>query len=216
MTIGRVGAWTAIVLVGLLLLLGLVLPQLLESRSYGLPFQRLVLLVRPSLENLHKPYVLKPGENIAGLIILGGNTTRPAAAQELLVSQPGARVIATGPGDREIELIKRLPAPPGRIEIYPGPMDTYEEASIVRRNLVIRPEETWLIVTSAIHMPRALAAFRANCLRVYPWPVYDLTANPRYSAPVVYHEIVALLVYVLKGRVWPKSRSEGQCSESLA
>ncbi len=66
-------------LTALLVLLALVLPYLLATRTTGLPFQRAVMLFQPMLEDAFQPYPVREGDAIAGLIVLGGNTTRVAA-----------------------------------------------------------------------------------------------------------------------------------------
>jgi uncharacterized SAM-binding protein YcdF (DUF218 family) len=208
--------WGIATIVGALFFFGLVLTRLLESTSYGLPFQRAVLLFLPALQSWHTPYTLRSGEKIAGLIVLGGHISRIEATQELLLSYADTRVLLTGPGDLEIQLVKKLPIQPGRIVIYPGPLNTYKEAVLIRRYLDIAPEETWLLVTSAFHMPRALATFHAQCLRVFPWPVRDSLPEPRYMAPAIYREIVGLISYALLGRFLALAQGAGSCANSSA
>lgn len=48
---------------------------------------------------------------------------------------------------------------------------TYEEAILARQRVAPAPGATWLLVTSALHMPRALATFRAQGWTVTPFPV---------------------------------------------
>lgn len=48
---------------------------------------------------------------------------------------------------------------------------TYEEAILARQRVAPAPGTTWLLVTSALHMPRALATFRAQGWTVTPFPV---------------------------------------------
>ena len=59
---------------------------------------------------------------------------------------------------------------------------THENAVLLRRMMEPRPGETWLLVTSAMHMPRAVASFRAARWPVVPWPVsYHVGRRPRFD-----------------------------------
>lgn len=72
----------------------------------------------------------------------------------------------------EAELIRELlmtwGVPPGDIEIAGASRNTYENAIEIRDLRRARPFETALLVTSASHMPRALAVFRKAGLPVEP------------------------------------------------
>lgn len=212
MTLRGASLWAAGCLLASFLFFAFALPPLLQSRSYGSPFQQIVLSFLPLLERLYEPYTLEDGASIRGLIVLGGHTSRANAAKKLLMSHPDARVLATGPGDRELQILETLPVPPGNLTIISGQFDTFGEATAIGGQLDIRPGDTWLLVTSAIHMPRALATFRAQCLRVYPWPVRDSLPSPHHAAPVIYREMMALLVYVLQGRIGPIARRSAPCT----
>jgi len=48
---------------------------------------------------------------------------------------------------------------------------TFEEALLTRERVSPAPGSTWLLVTSALHMPRAVATFRAQGWSVTPFPV---------------------------------------------
>ena len=41
-----------------------------------------------------------------------------------------------------------------------------------------KPSERWLLVTSAMHMPRAVGCFRAAGFQVEPYPVEFMTRGP--------------------------------------
>ena len=76
-----------------------------------------------------------------------------------------------------------------------------------------RPNERWLLVTSALHMPRAVGAFRRAGFPVEPYPVDWITAGPkdtrRFSSTasggltttdIGVHEWIGLVVYWLGGQ----------------
>ncbi len=58
---------------------------------------------------------------------------------------------------------------------------TYEEALLALQRLQPRPGETWLLVTSAWHMPRAWATFRTLGWSLVPYPVDPLAAGARWG-----------------------------------
>lgn len=41
-----------------------------------------------------------------------------------------------------------------------------------------QPNQTWLLVTSASHMPRAMGAFRKEGMELQPWPVDFIATEP--------------------------------------
>lgn len=82
---------------------------------------------------------------------------------------------------------------------------SYELASPTRT-------ETWVLITSAYHMPRALGVFRKKGWQVIPYPV-DYRTDPQASfftqfsvshnlrlATMAWHEWLGLLIYRLTGR----------------
>jgi uncharacterized SAM-binding protein YcdF (DUF218 family) len=90
---------------------------------------------------------------------------------------------------------------------------TYENALFTKELLGPRSQERWLLVTSAFHMPRAVATFRAAGFMVTPWPVDYRTRGyqdlirfpPRPSEgwrriDLAVKEWVGLVAYMLSGR----------------
>jgi uncharacterized SAM-binding protein YcdF (DUF218 family) len=89
---------------------------------------------------------------------------------------------------------------------------TFENAELSAKLPGIRKTDRWLLVTSAWHMPRAIATFRKVGWNVTPYPVdfragsgtpladYSLvTSLQRWQ--LVLHEIVGTLVYRLAGQL---------------
>ena len=68
-------------------------------------------------------------------------------------------------------LLADLGVPVEHIAFESASRTTWENAVLSFALLHPKPEETWLLVTSASHMPRAVGAFRAAGWRVVPWPV---------------------------------------------
>jgi uncharacterized SAM-binding protein YcdF (DUF218 family) len=178
-------------------------------------------------------------EPVDGIIVLGG-AVRPglAAAREeastnehaerlaagLMLARrfPEARLVYTGgsgslaaAAPRETEVARRWYAeaglPQGRLELEDRSRTTWENAVYTRDLVRPRPDQRWLLVTSAAHMPRAVAAFRAVGWEVIPWPVdYDTGEDIDIYLPVfsenletidlAFHEWTGLLFYRLTGR----------------
>src|SRR5690606_25620968 len=91
--------------------------------------------------------------------------------------------------------------------------DTYENAIYSKQLAEPKPGETWLLVTSAFHMPRAVGTFRAAGFPVVPWPVDYRTAGTEGfglaednvldsldNTAVGVREWIALFAYRLTGR----------------
>ncbi|MFP6747033.1 MAG: YdcF family protein [Alphaproteobacteria bacterium] len=135
----------------------------------------------------------------------------------------GGNVGANGKGRRtEAALIADYLAgrgfPRDRLMIEEQSRDTYENA--VRGKALAQPKghERWLLVTSPWHMPRAMAAFRAQ-----GWPITAAAPMPNKGRPggfrlrfnlgrglaiinTALHEYLGLLAYRLNGRgtaLWP-------------
>jgi len=90
--------------------------------------------------------------------------------------------------------------------------DTYENATFSRRVPTVDVSKPWLLITSASHMPRALATFRKAGWNVTPYPVnyYSLyeTSGWSYSLfrgveawQLVLREYIGLAAYRLAGRL---------------
>jgi uncharacterized SAM-binding protein YcdF (DUF218 family) len=76
------------------------------------------------------------------------------------------------------DLMKRLVdlgVDPGRINTVPQSRTTSEDAYYSAALLKPKPSEKWLLITAAMHMPRAFGSFRAVGFRVQPYPVEFIT-----------------------------------------
>ncbi len=175
--------------------------------------------------------------HVDGIVVLGGavdpelsaargQPTIKAAADRVtaLVAlahrYPAARVVYTGgagdplaPAATEAPEVRRLLDGMGidtaRITFESASRNTRENALFSRALMRPRPGEVWLLVTSALHMPRAVGAFRAVGWTVWPDPVDYLT--PRAVPPLrftlkglwdldkVDHELAGLAYYRLRG-----------------
>ena len=101
---------------------------------------------------------------------------------------------------------------PARVLFEGRSRNTHENAVLTRALVQPRPEETWVLVTSAFHMPRAMGAFRQAGWTVVPYPVdYHLEPDPPFawgfdflagmgSLRAAAHEWTGLVSYRLSGR----------------
>jgi uncharacterized SAM-binding protein YcdF (DUF218 family) len=145
---------------------------------------------------------------VDGIIVLGGAVdaavTRAhgqvalnAAAERLVESltlarrYPSAKLLLTGGeaailprGESEADAMRAFfveqGVDPARLVIEDRSRDTWENAVFSRDLVAPRREDVWILVTSAMHMPRAVGCFRAVGWEVIPYPVdYRAEAEPR-------------------------------------
>jgi uncharacterized SAM-binding protein YcdF (DUF218 family) len=178
---------------------------------------------------------------IAGIVMLGGavdthvtedrgsvavndNGERITALVSLASRYPSARIILSGGAGHlliahpltESEVGRRflidLGVPAERIEMEEMSRTTFENAAESLAIAKPKSGETWLLVTSAYNMPRAVASFRAVGFEVVPYPVDYRTRPADLRRPVAtivggleltdiaVHEWLGLLGYRLTGR----------------
>ncbi len=83
---------------------------------------------------------------------------------------------------------------PGRLVFVGQSRSTYEDALLSLEAAKPKPGETWLLVTSAMHMPRALGTFQSLGWRVIPYPVdFRSSGVPKLSPSLdIFRELVEL------------------------
>ena len=192
------------------------------------------------LEDRFPPWDLSRGVP-AGIIVLGGviNTDLSEGRGEVSVSDaaerviviaelarryPAARVVFSGgngtlnsSGLAEADFAGRLfesfGIPQEHILLENRSRDTTENAVNTKSLVDPKPGERWLLVTSAVHMPRAVGAFRMVGFPVEAYPVdWQTTGNKDLLSlsgsllegfgpiDIAAHEWIGLLVYWLTGR----------------
>jgi uncharacterized SAM-binding protein YcdF (DUF218 family) len=128
---------------------------------------------------LERRFTLSPSDSQAdGIILLAGGTMSGFAAVAALSQHyPKARIIFSGfiATDSEYDMIKKafslFGGDPARIYMEPRPRTTFEDALYAAALLKPKPTERWLLVTQAMHMPRAVGCFRIAGFQVEPYPV---------------------------------------------
>jgi uncharacterized SAM-binding protein YcdF (DUF218 family) len=193
-------------------------------------------------------------DHIDGIIVLGGmvrpsiskarsRTTLNDAAERLFEGahlahlHPEAKVLFTGgspnPWKEEAresdfagQALIDMGIDPGRLIIEDRSRNTYENAIYSRALAPDHGEGNWILVTSALHMPRSVGVFRQAGWKVIPWPVNYLTgAEPEWAnedVPIerlyfmsrTLHELVGMLYYRARG--WSGSLLPGPESAGRA
>ncbi len=159
-----------------------------------------------------------------GIPALNGAAERMTEGVILARRYPGARLVFTGgqgsfvhgattEADVARQLWTAMGIPPERVVYEDRSRNTHENAVFTYRLLQPQPGQVWLLVTSAAHMPRSVAVFRAAGWRdIVPWPVNFRTGTTWqawYDAPFperlgqfewAFREWLGLVAYRLMGR----------------
>jgi len=113
---------------------------------------------------------------------LNAFAARYTATLRLATRYPDARIVFTGgpPVDAETQrlnqtgvaksLLPTLGIEPSRITFEERSTDTCKSATNTKALLQPKPDENWVVITSAIHMPRTMACFRSAGWEVIPKP----------------------------------------------
>ncbi|MCG7394753.1 YdcF family protein [Microvirga sp. ACRRW] len=154
------------------------------------------------------PVFVDDGKSVEGIILLGGSvesadsgergvlvsneaSERVLYAIELAYRYPNARILISGGGGTVFsngtaeapiiaDYLKRVGVDPSRIVIEDRSRTTSENGQFSRDLLKPREGERWLLITSAWHMPRAMAVFEKAGLPVIAYPV-DFRTNVGFA-----------------------------------
>ena len=195
--------------------------------------------LRVSLENRF-PQVTATAERVDGIVVLGGvvnqfitkargqaalggGVERLTAFAQLAGRYPNAKLIFSGgsgdPFRQDLKeshfigpVLESLGLGAGRVIYEDRSRNTAENAEFSRAIARPKPGETWLLITSAFHMPRAVGCFRRAGWNVAPYPVDFSTDGDYQTAPPggfsagmrslesSLHEWIGLLLYRLLGK----------------
>jgi uncharacterized SAM-binding protein YcdF (DUF218 family) len=197
-------------------------------------------LLAPLEDRFAKPETLP--QNVTGIVVLGGglegSINRARGGYELnssgdrfvetailarrfpdariLVSGGSGELLLTGESDADTapRLLTALGVAPERLILENRSRNTDENARFSKELATPQPGETWLLVTSAFHMPRSVGLFRKADFDVVPWPVDYRTAGDEgygffvdnaidslQNTTLGIREWIGLLVYWLTGRI---------------
>lgn len=154
-------------------------------------------------------------------VAANGAVERLTALVTLARRYPGARLVFSGgtgsvlwPELSEAPVARQFLAELGleadRVAFETRSRNTYENALFTKAQVKPRAGETWLLVTSAMHMPRAVGCFAAVSWPVLAFPVdYQTTREhiaPAFNLATAFstlenglHEWAGLLYYRLRG-----------------
>jgi uncharacterized SAM-binding protein YcdF (DUF218 family) len=177
-----------------------------------------------------------------GIVILGGpidtdmsaahhtpttryGADRLIAGAALAFRYPNARFVFTGgsgnliPSDAKeadyaSEIFTSLGIPKTRQILERLSRNTYENAEFTKALVEPKPDERWLLVTSAYHMPRSMGLFRKAGFNVEPYPVdwrvdsgaglfrfTNFSLDGLTRTEIAVREYMGLLTYWLAGRI---------------
>lgn len=197
------------------------------------------MLVTPLEERFRRPQL---PERVAGIIVLGGGFEgginlarggyelnsggdRYVEAAVLARRFPEARIVISGgsgalmlegedDASTALRLMEALGVARERLVLEGKSRNTYENAVFTKDLVSPAAGETWLLVTSAFHMPRSMALFRKAGFAVTPWPVdyrtsgregvglfVDNPVDSLQTATLGVREWIGLVAYWLTGRI---------------
>lgn len=194
-------------------------------------------LLQPLEDRFPRPAGLP--ETVTGIIVLGGaqqsqlgrargvlalnqHAERLVEGLALAYRHPEAVLVFSGwsaslvpdASEREVNelFLELLRFDGSRVRHEERSRNTWENAVQTRALVQPQPDEVWVLVTSAAHMPRAVGMFRTVGFPVVPWPVdYQTTGaagvnlRPDTAGGLAFlddavREWLALLAYRLMGR----------------
>jgi len=131
----------------------------------------------------------------------------------VVISGGDPAIVPTGLNEAEItrSLFGTLGLDPRRVELEDKSRNTYENAVYSKQLVNPKPGQVWVLITSAMDMPRAVGCFRHVGWDVLPYPAdYHVIPGTRWSLSVVgtlaqldwaLHEWEGLVAYRLMGRI---------------
>jgi len=126
-----------------------------------------------------------------GAVSVGPSSERVTEALRLALKHPELPVIFSGgngsvlqSADAELNearaaerFFESFGIAPPRLRLEDRSRNTLENATFSAAMLRPKPDQRWILVTSAFHMRRAAALFEAQGFRVVPWPVGSMTSG---------------------------------------
>jgi uncharacterized SAM-binding protein YcdF (DUF218 family) len=171
------------------------------------------------LENRFPLWKADPSLVVDGIIVLGGECgERVFELAELSRDFPQARLVYSGPGDESnaedlLTKFVRLGGNRERVTMETQSRNTFENALYSKKLVKPNPNEHWLLVTAALHMPRAIGCFRQVGFEVKAYPIeytarnisyvetmFGLSSKTLLRLDTAMKEWIGLLVYRLAGK----------------
>ena len=109
------------------------------------------------------------------------------------------------------DLVATAGVAPARVRFEQASRDTAENLANSMKLVRPRPGQTWMLVTSAVHMPRAMAIARKLGWTMVPWPSdyisdaagvfhFTLASTELANLGAAIHEWIGIMFYRLTGR----------------
>jgi uncharacterized SAM-binding protein YcdF (DUF218 family) len=147
-----------------------------------------------------------------GETVFNGSIARVLAGIALARKHPEAKLALVGGegelfpvGLAESRATSRFVADEGipatRVLIEERSRSTHENALFAKEQIRPVPGQTWVLVTSAFHMPRAVGAFRAVDWPVIPYPV-DFRVDPSTGLRASFSLVDGLSSSTVAGKEW--------------
>jgi len=169
--------------------------------------------------------IISPGLSISrDELSFGTATERLVAFAELAKRHPDAKLVFTGgsgdpfyPELSEARLVRPFLESMGidleRVTFEEKSRNTVENAQFTLDIMKPKPDEHWVLITSAFHMPRAVGCFRKVGWNAIPYPVdygtmsdnerpalhFNFTRGLSYLNAAI-HETLGLVAYYLTGK----------------
>ncbi|MBT3305333.1 MAG: YdcF family protein [Alphaproteobacteria bacterium] len=168
--------------------------------------------------------VVDPGMTAdRGQISIGGAVERLFETATLANRYPQAKLVFSGGSGSLLEqdkkeaavvapVLRQLGIDPGRVIFESQSRNTAENATYSYRAAQPKEGETWILITSAFHMPRTVGTFRKAGWQVTPYPV-DYYTRRNAATPLLFnfslgmgslgsaiHEYLGLLFYWTNGK----------------
>ena len=198
------------------------------------------LMLNPLEERFARPAALP--ERVDGIVVLGGGfegainlarggyelnsggdrfvetavLARRFPGAKVLVSGGSGALVLEGEGDADTapRLLEALGVARDRLILENRSRNTEENARFSYEMAQPQQGETWLLVTSAFHMPRSMGLFRKANFAVIPWPsdyrtsgeegvglFRDNAADSLQNTTMAIREWIGLVAYYLSGRI---------------
>jgi uncharacterized SAM-binding protein YcdF (DUF218 family) len=149
-----------------------------------------------------------------GILVLGGGSENPErliAAVGLSRRFPHATVVFSDIHDsvEARDTLLRLGVAPSQIRLENHAADTWQNLSLSWCLVRPSPDQTWFLVTSDYHMPRAMGVAQKIGWNLAPWPSGPSQFRPVFSLQfadnlktlaTASHEWFGLVAYYLEGR----------------
>lgn len=122
----------------------------------------------------------------------------------VVITGGSGSMLLEGEGDADTapRLLAALGIEPDRFVLENRSRNTDENAAFTRDMVDPQPGQTWLLVTSAFHMPRSVLLFRAAGFDVTPWPTDYRTAGTETLGPAQSNAITNLHITTIAIREW--------------